>query len=207
MTIDFHLYMITDRHRAAPFELVDRVREALAAGVRAVQLRDKDLPRASRQAIAKTLLPLIHNHSAKLLINSDIDLAIDLGADGIHLPDRFDIRAARRRIADQPLLLGASVHTLARAQDAADTGADFVVLSPIFSPLSKPYPPVGLALLSQICRSVSIPIFALGGITPENCQQCLAAGAHGVAAVSALMTSPNLSATVQAFRKQLRGFL
>jgi len=210
--IDFRLYMITDRKRCAPRSLQKVVREACDAGVRAVQLREKDLSADVLQEQIDRLLDITGKRDAKLIVNRDasldaseeIFLAASTGADGFHFPDGSKFPHELRTKFPR-LLVGVSTHSPASAITAAAEGADFVTFGPVFETASKKRfgAPQGLEVLSRVCSSAGIPVFAVGGVTPDNASDCIAAGAHGVAVIGALMDMPDIASAVAAFKNAL----
>lgn len=189
--VDFSLYLVTDRHQTRGRPLTEMVEACLKAGVRGVQLREKDLPIKGLFAMALELRGLTHQHGAKLLINDRVDVALGVRADGVHLPQDGIPPSAVRKLVGPDLLIGASTHSLAEARDAETEGADFVVLGPVFETPSKLRygPPVGIEALRQVARELSIPVFAIGGIDAGRVPEVLGAGAHGVAVISALLAA------------------
>ena len=193
--IDFRLYAITDRHRCAPTPLVDVVSELLDAGVTAIQLREKDLNDTELIQVAQPIAELCQNYEAKLFINasdkvlqrSTMSIA---GAAGVHLPANAEPVATVKAQMKDNLYVGCSVHSLDAAQKREMEGADFVTYSPIYPTASKPGygPAVGVACLAEVAATLKIPVFALGGITPQRVSECLAAGAFGVAVMSGVMS-------------------
>jgi thiamine-phosphate pyrophosphorylase len=167
--------------------------------VRAVQLREKDLPADALYRLAGELRLLTSRYGALLMINTDMDLARDVGADGVHLPENGLSVEEVRTIIGQERLIGVSCHSLASARAAEKSGADFVTFGPVFlTPSKAAYGrPVGLERLSEATAALRIPVFALGGINEANTPQILAAGAHGIALISAIMTAyqPQIAAS------------
>ncbi len=184
--IDFKLYAITDRRLCKPKLIQDYVASLLDTGVRAIQLREKDLSDTELRSVAVPINHICKAYSAKLFINSNIGVATDVGVDGVHLPESLldTIQKAKAR----NLLVGCSVHDLDVAQKVQVAGANFVTYSPIYPTMSKPNPAVGLKSLKRIVGSLDIPVFALGGITPSKVPECLNSGAFGVAAMSSVMS-------------------
>lgn len=184
--IDFKLYAITDRRLCKPKLIQDYVASLLDTGVRAIQLREKDLSDTELRSVAVPINHICKAYSAKLFINSNIGVATDVGVDGVHLPESLldTIQKAKAR----NLLVGCSVHDLDVAQKVQVAGANFVTYSPIYPTMSKPNPAVGLKSLRRIVGALDIPVFALGGITPSKVPECLNSGAFGVAAMSSVMS-------------------
>ena len=208
--IDFRFYLITDRQRCAPRALQAVVREACDAGVKAVQLREKDLPPDELQGYVARLLEITRQRDARLIINrgaalgstEDIFLSASLDADGFHVPDSEPFPQELRQRFPK-LLVGVSTHSSERAVAAAAEGADFVTFGPVFdTPSKKAFGPAqGLDALSAACGACGIPVFAVGGVTPDNAGDCLKAGAHGVAAIRAVMTAPDVAGAVDSFHQ------
>jgi|DewCreStandDraft_1066081.scaffolds.fasta_scaffold00179_41 thiamine-phosphate pyrophosphorylase len=197
------LYLIADS--AGARRPIDRaVAEAVQAGVRLVQLREKQLPDAQFLALAQELRRITAAHDARLLINSRTHMAQAVGADGVHLPGAASIAEARRLLGPQALI-GYSAHNADELRRAEQEGADFVTLSPVFPPHSKssPVPALGLERFAQLVRSTCLPVYALGGVDPQNARDCLAAGAFGIAVVGALMSAPDIPAVVSRFLELL----
>ena len=153
------------------------------------QLRAKHLP--ARELYARALAALAAAPHKKILINSRLDVALAAGAHGLHLPAHSPAPSTFRPLTPPNFLIGVSCHTLDELRQAEAEGADYVFFSPIFEPFSKPgsHPGLGLAMLRQACSAVSIPLFALGGISFENAVDCAAAGAVGVAGISLFQCS------------------
>ena len=204
-SLRFKLYVITDRGLCAPRTLYDTIHDLLDVGVSAIQLREKDLSDAEYIKLAESLCKLCHAYSAQLFINSRIKVAMSVGADGLHLPG--DSGPAQKVIEETNcrFIIGSSVHALTEAKQREMEGADFITYSPIYPTLSKPgYGPiVGLGGLRQITEGINIPVFALGGITPERVSECLDAGAYGVAVMSGVMLPENGAQQAKMYLRQL----
>jgi thiamine-phosphate pyrophosphorylase len=188
--------LITDRSQAtAPLETV--VAGALAAGCRWVLLREKDLERRARLALLRRLVDLGRPWNARVLVSADPAAAKDAGAAGVHLPAGTDPTPARK-VLGSGHLIGVSAHNLTEAQAAADAGADYVTLSPIFESASKPGygPALGLEALGAAAARLALPVLALGGIGPGNAARCLAGGATGVAVMGEIMRAPDSGAAM-----------
>lgn len=165
-------------------ETLAAVRRSAAAGVEMIQVREKQL--GARELLRWTELVMAAAGPAKVLVNVRVDVALACGAAGVHLPADAPPPGVWRRLAPAGFLAGVSCHSVEETRRAEEEGADFVVFSPVFAPLSKtsPLPPHGLDGLAQACRAVRIPVLALGGVTWSNAGSCVAAGAAGVAGIT-----------------------
>jgi len=198
--LGFSLYLITDR-AAAPRPPADVVEECLAAGLRAVQLREKDLEARDLLALADTLREATQRHGARLIVNDRADVALAAGADGVQRTHVSLPVSALREIAPPGFLVGASVHSEAEAREAAVQGADFIVFGPVYDTASKRRygPPQGLGALEAVARAVDRPVLAVGGLTPERVADVLAAGAAGVAVIGAIYAAARPADATKAF--------
>ena len=189
---------MTDRHQTGGRDLLEVVGQALRAGVRAVQLREKDLATRDLYHLAGKLLAVTREAGAALLINDRVDVAMALPADGVHLTRRSLPPKEARELLGPARLIGISCHSLAEVREAVDGGADFVVLGPIFETPSKmPYgAPLTTALLQQARAATTLPVLAIGGINPARVSEVMAAGADGVAVISAVMAALDPGAAV-----------
>lgn len=196
--VDFHLYLITDRTKTHGRPLIAALETAAAAGVRAVQVREKDLTPRELYALAieaRDALP-----GVRVLINDRADIACAARLAGVHLTTTsLSPQAARCCVPDA--VLGVSTHTLAEARFAEAMGADFITFGPVYATPSKAAygAPRGLDALREVCEHLCIPVFALGGVTPDRVSACRAAGAHGVAAISALLDVDDIASAVGEF--------
>jgi thiamine-phosphate pyrophosphorylase len=204
--IDFKLYLVTNRAlcTAGPLETV--VGQACGAGVRAVQLRETDLSGGDLHSLAVTIREVTRRTGARLFINDRADIALGVGADGVHCTESgLPVGLVRRLCPDG--LVGASSHSLERAAEAGTAGADFVLFGPVFPTPSKAKfgDPQGLNALSVVAREAGVPVFAIGGITPENAPLCLEKGAAGVGVISAILAAKDVPAAVDSFHRSLGG--
>ncbi|MCL0096441.1 thiamine phosphate synthase [Thermodesulfovibrionales bacterium] len=188
--MDFRLYLITDRKLFITTPLMlTAVEDALKAGVKAVQLRERDLPTRELLDIAYKMKELTIRHDGKLFINDSLDIALCVGADGVHLgQSSMPVYAVRRVVGDRALI-GASTHNLDEAAVAEREGADFITFGPIYHTASKlKYgEPVGIESLRRIREKVSTPIFGIGGVKPHNVDEVVQSGAYGVAVISGIL--------------------
>lgn len=204
--VDFSLYLITDRRSLAPGQdLLATVRSALQGGVRAVQLREKDLSAAELYPLALELRRLTREFSARLLINDRVDLALAVAADGVHLGNHSLPVAVARQILGYERLIGVSTHHPHEVERAAAGGADFVTFGPVYATPSKlPYgPPVGLKSLAAACAHASLPLFALGGVTAAHLSELRAAGCTRVALIGAILHAVDPAVAAQSLLSAL----
>lgn len=189
------LLVVTDRH-GSKRPLAGTVKAVLDGGARWIWLRDKDLEPRSRRDLALELIGVVREAGGWLTIGGDVELAAEIDADGVHLsgaegrlglPDRI---AAARAALGANALVGVSAHGVAEIRAAAEAGADYATLSPIFATASKPGygPALGVGSLEAASR-VPLSILALGGIGPDEAAACRAAGAAGIAVMGGVMAS------------------
>ena len=189
--VDFNLYLITDRNNTCGRQLGLVVEETLKGGVKAVQLREKDLTSRELYGIARELRVLTNRYSARLFINDRVDIALAVDADGVHLGAGSMPLDQARLLLGCNRLIGCSCHDGASALAAQREGADFITFGPVFYTPSKAVygPPVGVESLGEAARLLHIPVFALGGINRSSVPRTIAAGARGIALISALMAA------------------
>jgi thiamine-phosphate pyrophosphorylase len=184
--IDFRLYFVTDRKQTSGRPLVDVVHAALDGGVRAVQLREKDLEGGELYRLAAALRELTARYHARLLINDRIDVALAVDADGAHLGQTSFPVAIARQLLGPGRLIGVSTHSA--EEIAAAAGADFVLFGPVyFTPSKAAYgEPQGLDRLRQAIEKSPLPVLAIGGIKAAQLAEIRAAGAHGIGVITAI---------------------
>ncbi len=181
------LLIITDR-RQATLSLTDLASAAAAGGCRWISVREKDLDGDDQAALFIRVAGAVQSRGVTVGIHGSPDLAQRVKADGVHLATGGSARDARRALGTEKLI-GVSAHTLGEAARAADEGADYVTLSPIFPTASKPgYGPcIGIEAMAEVARRVAVPILALGGVDAGNVADCVTAGATGVAVMGEVM--------------------
>jgi thiamine-phosphate pyrophosphorylase len=188
--INFNLYVITNRHLCAPKPLLAVISEILDVGVKAIQLREKDLEDVTLFKLAKPISDLCKTYNAHLFINNNTKVAVDVGAAGVHLPD-IDVSIDKVKAeSDSDFLIVCSIHGIDAAKKREAEGVDFITYSPIYPTVTKPEygPAVGVANLERLIKQINLPVFALGGVTPERVGECLGVGASGVAVMSGIMS-------------------
>jgi thiamine-phosphate pyrophosphorylase len=186
-------YYITDRKQVGGIEtLVDCIARNLMLGINMIQVREKDLPARELAALVRRVTSLPNPHRAVILVNSRLDVALACGAGGIHLPSDSISPVDLRAVVPPGFRFGVSCHHRSELLRAEREGADFAVFGPVFAPISKrtDLPPRGVDGLATAMHSVRLPVFALGGITEENSETCITAGAAGVAGISLFQKNP-----------------
>jgi thiamine-phosphate pyrophosphorylase len=197
--VGFRLYLITDRRVVKSGDLVSACEAALSvapAGSVGLQLREKDLPARELYELALRLRKICARAGAPLIVNDRVDVAIAAEADGVHLPfDSIGVSMARKLLGPERLI-GVSSHSPPDVAGAAREVADFAVFGPVFDPLSKPAagPAWGASGLAAACGAGTLPVFALGGITPERARELFAspdpaARPAGVASIGAIFAA------------------
>lgn len=175
-------YLISDgTYAAEPERWMTRMERWIAEGIELVQIRERDLPVRELANLTRRVLAVPNPHGTKVLVNDRTDVAIACGADGVHLRDGS---LGPKRIARPGLLVTVACHDATQGDYVE--GADFAVLSPIFTPLSKldRRPPLGTDAIREFVRRSAVPVLALGGITRENARACIDAGVAGIAGIT-----------------------
>ncbi|MCX7914272.1 MAG: thiamine phosphate synthase [Thermodesulfovibrionales bacterium] len=193
------LYLITDRKLFDDLKsFYDAIERALRGGIRLLQLREKDLSTKPLLNMAYELRALTGKYNAMFLINDRFDLALCVNADGVHLTQKSIPPFAIRQVVKKKLLIGVSTHSLMEAVRAQRDGADFLTLGPIYPTPSKlAYgEPLGLTPLKEITESISLPIFAIGGINHDNIKEVMATGAHGVAMIRGIFNQRDIEDSI-----------
>jgi thiamine-phosphate pyrophosphorylase len=215
---------VTDRHSLSATEspealetLLLKIGAAVAAGVDWIQIREKDLSGRgcsflAREALQRAAIsPTSNDVPTRILVNDRLDVALSQRAGGVHLGENsLPLLEAKRFASAQAqskdFLIGVSCHSLEAARSAASDGADYLFFGSVFATPSKAAfgAPQGLERLAEVCRAVSIPVLAIGGITRANAPDCLTAGASGIAAIRLFQDAPDMSSVVQSLRKLTR---
>ena len=193
--VDFRLYLITDRKLIADRDsLIAAVRQALKGGVKAIQLREKDLDTRELLKLAYKMREMTQKYNAKLFINDRFDVALAAGADGVHLTQNSIPAGAVRKVVKNKLLIGVSTHSLKEAKEAEKAGADFITFGPIYKTPSKlKYGnPLGVDKLEEVSSKIKIPVFAIGGIKSHRVKTVIKAGAYGVAMISEIFRAGDI---------------
>lgn len=204
---DLLLYAVTDRAWLGDKTLSWQVEESLKGGATMIQLREKHLDHEHFLKEAKEIKELCRKYQVPFLINDDVDLAVQVDADGVHV-GQHDMEAGEVRKKIGPnRILGVSAQTVEQALLAQQAGADYLGVGAVFPTGTKDdADAVSIQTLGEICRAVSIPVVAIGGIGQHNVMQLAGSGICGIAVVSAIYAQPdiqNAASTLHALAKEM----
>lgn len=207
MTRTLTTYLVTQEPQSNDRGTATVVREAIAGGIDAVQLREKHAPAIERYELGQQLRAMTNEAGIPLIVNDRVDLAVALDADGVHLgDDDLPVTAAREQLGEDAII-GRSVSTPAAARQAEATGADYLGVGAVFGTQTKETreseTKIGVDAVSAIVDAVSIPVVGIGGVTADNAKRVAAAGADGVAVVTAITEADDPAATTRALRESV----
>jgi thiamine-phosphate pyrophosphorylase len=179
--------------------------QALDGGVQAIQVREKDLDGKKLFLLAEKVRDLCARYQAALFVNDRIDVAQAVAADGVQLGTAALPIDTARQLLGPCKMIGASTHSLKEAQTAEGLGADFVVFGPVYSTPSKAAfgPPQGLAALKKIVENTRLPVYAIGGINPENLREVMRVGTRGISLISAVLGAVDPKAASSSMKRML----
>lgn len=199
---DYSIYLVTDDGCLQGRALLDCVRKALEGGVTLVQYRAKTASSAEMYAEALQLKALCDSFNVPLIINDRLDIAMAVGAAGVHLGQDDLPCAAARKILGEDYIIGVSAHNPADAKAALQSGADYLGCGAVFGTATKAdVKKLGTDGLAAICKAKGLPVVGIGGVTADNYREVRAAGADGAAIVSGILAQPDIRATVRAIAK------
>ncbi|MDP3397258.1 MAG: thiamine phosphate synthase [Methanoregula sp.] len=204
--MNYDLYVITDENVGLKRTHAEIAQRAIAGGADVIQLRDKTCSSRELIRIGQTLRKNTCRSATLFIVNDRLDVALACRADGVHL-GQGDMRTdVARQLSPLGFIIGVSVSTVDEAVWAEQEGADYVALSPTFSTGSKPDagPGHGLEMLREIQRNVSVPVIAIGGINRKNICEVIAAGAAGVAVISAVVGAADITAAARDLKNLIR---
>jgi len=198
--MDPSLYVVLDRAAARGRDLADVLHAALAGGCRLVQLREKEWPSGRLLPVAERLRARCAAAGATFIVNDRVDLAVAVGADGVHLGQEDLPARAARPLLRPGMILGISTHSVEQARAAQADGADYVAVGSMFPTRSKAeFQLVGIDLLRKLRAEIRVPLIGIGGITHDNVGEVIAAGADGVAVISAVCAADDPRAAAARF--------
>jgi thiamine-phosphate pyrophosphorylase len=204
---DCRLYGFIDAAFLGDRNAAELTQALIAGGVDIIQVRAKKYSDSRRLKLSRVVVQSAATSDVPIIINDDIDAALNSGADGVHLgqEDWAAIPPADRAGRLVKLhIVGISTHSLEQARDAVGDGADYIGVGPIFATGTKPdAAPVGLDFIRQAAARIRVPFFAIGGINLTNLPAVLAAGATRVAVVSAILNAPDVAKAAAAFKAKL----
>ena len=204
--LDTDLYCITAEEYSAGRSNVQVVSEMLEAGVKLVQYREKDKESGAKYRECLEIRRLTREANATFIVNDHPDLALMVGADGVHLgQDDYPIEAVRSLVGEQ-MIIGISTHSPVQAEDAVRRGADYIGVGPLFRTFTKKNvcEPVGLEYLDYAVAHVPIPFVAIGGVKLHNVAEVRRRGARCIAMVTEIVGAPDIRATIGAIRAALK---
>ena len=189
--IDYSLYLVTDRELARGRSTVEVVKAAVSGGVTCIQLREKDCSTLEFIEQARAIKNFLEEREVPLIINDRLDVALAVGADGVHLGQSDMPLEMARKIAGSSMLIGISAESVQDAVEAENGGADYLGVSPIYATPTKTdtAPPLGIQGLREIKNQVKIPLVGIGGLNNSNAAEVIRNGADGVAVVSAIVAA------------------
>ena len=188
---NFDLYLVTDRNQTGGRDLLWVLERALEGGVRAVQLREKDLGGRELFVLAEKTKRLCERYQANLFVNDRVDVALGVDAEGVHLGgDSMPVRAARELLGAEKLI-GVSTHSIKEAREAEQEKADFILFGPVYFTASKAAygEPQGLGRLKKVVEKISLPVYAIGGVKVGNIAEVKETGVRGIALISAVLSA------------------
>lgn len=203
------VYFIAGSNNLPKETPLEALEEALAAGVTLFQFREKGegaLTGTAYEEFARACQALCKQYKVPFIVNDDVDLAILLQADGVHIGQSDRNCAEVRKKVGANQWIGVSANTCEQAQQAVNDGANYIGVGPVYATSTKrdTEPVLGVAGLQEIAQAVSCPLVAIGGITVERTPAIIQAGADGVSVISAIASSPTISSTVHQFREAVQ---
>ena len=204
--MNFDLYVITDQTIAGGRSHTEIAQHAVLGGADIIQLRDKGMSSLELVSFGREIAAIARKAGSVFIVNDRLDVAMACGADGVHL-GQGDMRVSTaRQLAPPGFIIGVSVGTVAEAREAEQEGADYLALSPTFVTTSKDNagPGLGLQRLTEIRRMVTLPLVSIGGINRQNVRDVIAAGADGIAVLSAVVASPDITAAARELKDCVR---
>lgn len=203
----FSLCLVTDRGQTGGRDLLRVLEQALAGGVKAIQLREKDLGGRELFALAEKIKTLCERYHAGLFVNDRIDVALGVDADGVQLGGFSIPVEAARKLVGEGKLIGVSTHSTNEAIAAERAGADFILFGPVHETPSKAVygKPQGPGPLKEVVEKISIPVYAIGGIKARNISEVKKTGIQGVALISAVLSAADPLAAAREILAVLKG--
>lgn len=204
--IDYTLYLCTDRRVMTTESIEDAVELAIKGGVSVVQLREKECTSREFYELALAVKEITDAYEVPLLINDRVDIAMAIGADGVHLGQSDVPVHAARNVLGPDKIIGATAHNVKEAEKAWKLGADYLGVGDVFGTTSKSDTSrIAMDELHKICQTVPIPVVAIGGVNEENIHKLRGSGVAGAAVISAVIGKENITAAAEALIKGFPG--
>lgn len=198
------LYLVTNRYQDSVESFLEKIETACRSGVTIVQLREKNLTTHQYYQLAKQVKEITDAYQVPLIIDDRLDICLAVDAAGLHIGDDELPVSVARKVLGPEKILGVTAKTVKRALEAETSGADYLGTGAIFPTTTKENAPITLiSTLKTICKTVAIPVVAIGGLTSENIDQLMGTGIAGVAVVRDLMQAEDIEAKTQAFLTKL----
>jgi len=183
------LYIITDKKLIPRENFTDKVEQAIRGGAKVVQLREKQVNTKEICELGRNILEITRKYNVPLIINDYVDIALELGADGVHLGENDpEIKFARMKLGKNKIIGVSCYDSLERGESAVEQGADYIVFgTPYYTPTKPDRKPTPIETLIEACRKFpNTTIFAIGGITEDNAQEIIDTGVDGIAAITSI---------------------
>ena len=203
--LDTDLYGLTAEEFSNGRDNITVVKEMIDAGIKVIQYREKDKKTGEKYAECMKIREMTRENGVTFIINDDVDLALMVGADGIHIGQKdFPIEAVRRLTGDE-MIIGLSTHSPEEARDAVKRGADYIGVGPIYKTFTKKdvCDPVGLEYLDYVVKNIDLPFVAIGGIKEANVAEVVERGARCVAMVTEIVAAKNIKGKIKAVRQRI----
>lgn len=199
------LYVITGEKFARGRPLAAVVQAAIDGGAQAVQLREKEMPLRRLLTEGACLRDITRRAGVLFLVNDRVDVALALDADGVHLGQDDMPVAVARRLLGPDKIIGVSAHSVDQARAAQAEGADYLGVGPVYATSSKDdaLAPQGLQLIREVAAAVDLPFVGIGGINTGNAAAVIAAGATGIAVISAVISAPDVAAAARQLCREI----
>ena len=203
--MNYELYIITDQRISHGRSHLEVAEAAIAGGATIIQFRDKEMKDAEALEVCREIHKLTSKKVIPFIINDRVEVAKALDAEGVHLGQEDAPLNFARKVLDKDKIIGISVETVEEALKAAEGGADYLGVGPIYPTATKPDAgsALGIFRLKEIKDSVNIPVVAIGGINEDNLDEVLKAGADGVAVISAVVSSPDITEACQRLKNKI----
>lgn len=203
---DYRLYFVTESRLNRGYSIVEQVEAVLRAGVKIIQLREKEMDEEKFITLALKIAEIVHKENAYLIIDDRVQIVVKSGADGVHLGQHDMPLTEAREILGNKKIIGISVKTEIEALEAQMRGADYLAVNGVFPTQTKTdlgeLP--GLRGVNRIRNCTNIPVIGIGGIHPENCRSVIEAGADGVAVITAITMSEDMEKVCHLFFENLK---